>query len=128
MTQNKLVNKFPGSMRNKPRTFVDDITEDLWDAYSSDERPWIVGFSGGKDSTMLVKLIYYAMVKLPKEERKKPTHIIASDTRVEIPSIEKRIRKELESIASAAERDELPISTHLVYPKLNDTEFKSKSV
>ena len=98
-----------------------DISDEIADTYISDERPWILGFSGGKDSTALLQLTYYTIAKLPKEKRNKHIYIIASDTRVEMPHISERIRKELDLILLSAERDNLPISTHLVYPKLNDT-------
>lgn len=98
-----------------------NVMEDIKEAYLEDERPWIIGFSGGKDSSCLMQLIYYTLVRLPKEQRKKHIYVLASDTRVETPLITKRVRKELKSIEVSAERDELPLSTHLVYPALNDT-------
>lgn len=103
------------------RTFVDEITADLRDSYLGDSRPWIVGFSGGKDSTMLVQLVYYTLASMRATERRKHVYVLASDTRVETPSIAARIRKELELLSIAAEHDGLPITTHIVYPKLNDT-------
>ncbi len=106
-------------IHSKP--FVDKITADMRDAYLGDGRPWIVGFSGGKDSTMLVQLIYYMLARMPVAERRKHVYVLASDTRVEAPSIATRIRKELDLLAGATERDGLPITAHLVYPKLNDT-------
>lgn len=103
------------------RTFVDEITADLRDSYLGDSRPWIVGFSGGKDSTMLVQLVYYTLASMRATERRKHVYVLASDTRVETPSIAARIRKELELLSIAAEHDGLPITTQIVYPKLNDT-------
>lgn len=97
------------------------ITEDIIDAYLADQRSWVLGFSGGKDSTALLQLTYYSIAKLPNKRRKKHIHVIASDTRVEMPHIAARVRRELDLISASAERDGLPISTHLVYPKLNDT-------
>jgi DNA sulfur modification protein DndC len=106
---------------NNHRIFTDEITTDLREAYLCDNRPWVVGFSGGKDSTMLVQLIYYMLANMRATDRRKHVYMLASDTRVETPAISKRIRKELELLSNAAERDNLPITTHLVYPKLNDT-------
>ncbi len=102
-------------------TFAQDVLADLRAAYAEDVRPWVVGFSGGKDSTALMQFVYYMLARLPREERRKPVYVLASDTRVEAPYISARIRKELALIQSSADRDGLPISTHLVYPKLNDT-------
>ena len=33
--------------------------------YLEDPRPWLVGFSGGKDSTMLAALIFDALLSIP---------------------------------------------------------------
>lgn len=103
------------------RSFIDEITVDLKEAYLGDNRPWIVGYSGGKDSTMLLQLIYYMLADMNIAERFKHVYVLASDTRVEAPSIAVRIRRELDLLSIAAEHDGLPITTHLVYPKLNDT-------
>lgn len=100
---------------------VGAISADIVDAYLADDHPWVLGFSGGKDSTALLQLTYYALAKLPREKRSKRVYVLASDTRVETPQISARIKKELELIQIAAERDALPFSTHLVFPKLNDT-------
>lgn len=103
------------------RNFVDIINQDLIESYLFDDRPWIIGYSGGKDSTMLVQLIYNMLNHLQPSERRKQVYIVASDTRVELPSISNRVKKELELIQSCAIRDGLPILCQLVYPKLNDT-------
>jgi len=102
-------------------SLIQAIPEDLIRAYLEDARPWVLGFSGGKDSTALLQLTYYALVKLPPNKRIKPVYVLASDTRVETPKISARIKKELELIQIAATRDNIPMSTHLVFPKLNDT-------
>lgn len=67
------------------------VMDDLRGAYLSDERPWVVGFSGGKDSTCLVQLIYYMLARLPAEQRVKPVYVLASDTRVEASSLAPRV-------------------------------------
>ena len=100
---------------------LDGIVTDLREAYLGDTRPWILGFSGGKDSTMVVQLVYYMLANLAPGDRHKHVHVLASDTRVETPAIAARIRRELASLGAAAERDKLPMTTQVVYPKLNDT-------
>ena len=83
------------------------VLEELRHAYLADRRPWMVGFSGGKDSTCLAQLLYYMLARLPAAKRSKPVYVLASDTRVEVPSISLRIRRELERMSAAAERDGL---------------------
>lgn len=97
------------------------ISEDIRDAYFSDDRPWVLGFSGGKDSTALLQLVYYALARVPRRDLCKPLYVLASDTRVESPRISTRIASELAAIQNAAERDCLPFRCEMVYPKLNDT-------
>ncbi len=101
--------------------FARNVLADMKAAYFAADRPWIVGFSGGKDSTALVQLLYYMLARLPADQRRKHVYVLAYDTRVEAPYISARIRKELETLQAAAERDHLPLTTPLVFPKLNDT-------
>ncbi|HQK77683.1 MAG TPA: DNA phosphorothioation system sulfurtransferase DndC, partial [Candidatus Hydrogenedentes bacterium] len=74
------------------------IASDLREAYLADQRPWVVGFSGGKDSTALLEMVGYVMSRLPESSRRKPVYVLASDTRVETPLISKRIGQELRLI------------------------------
>ncbi len=67
--------------------FARDVLADMKTAYFADDRPWIVGFSGGKDSTALVQLLYYMLARLAADQRRKHVYILASDTRVEAPYI-----------------------------------------
>lgn len=63
------------------------ILENLRNLYINDPRPWLVGFSGGKDSTMVVSLILNTVISVPPDQRTKPVTILSTDTRVEIPAI-----------------------------------------
>ncbi len=59
------------------------IKDSLRELYLDDPRPWLVGFSGGKDSTMVASLIFDAVLSVPPDQRKKPVAILCTDTRVE---------------------------------------------
>jgi len=98
-----------------------EIYEEIRTVYLSDNRPWILGFSGGKDSTCMVQLIWYALSELPQEKRQKRIFIISSDTLVESPKIVEQITDTLEKMEQSAKTQDLPISTNLVRPKLEDT-------
>jgi DNA sulfur modification protein DndC len=100
---------------------LNDIFEDIRRVYLSDNRPWIIGFSGGKDSTCLAQLAWHALAELPAEKLQKKIYIISSDTLVESPRIIERIKTTLENIEKAAKESHLPISTNLVRPKTSDT-------
>jgi DNA sulfur modification protein DndC len=48
----------------------------LYLEYLADPRPWLVGFSGGKDSTVLASLIAEVVAGIPDDQRKKPVAIL----------------------------------------------------
>lgn len=98
-----------------------DILDDVRTAYLGDDRPWIVGFSGGKDSTILVQFVYMMLLSLKPHERRKKVFILASDTKVEMPAIVERLNRELTLLRIAAEKDQLPIEAQIVYPELEDS-------
>ncbi|MBS1260672.1 MAG: hypothetical protein MAG473_01004 [Thaumarchaeota archaeon] len=97
------------------------ITDEIREVYLSDNRPWIIGFSGGKDSTCMTQLIWHAISELPKEKRQKKIHIISSDTLVESPKIVEQIINTLDVMELAAKKQQLPISTNLVRPEIKDS-------
>ena len=104
----------------KSRT-LKEIYDEIREIYLSDNRPWILGFSGGKDSTCMVQLIWHAITDLPEEKRQKKIYIISSDTLVESPKIVEQITKTLDSMELAAKKQALQISTNLVRPEIKDT-------
>ena len=109
------------SLLSTNQHFVKDILEELRAAYLGDKRPWIVGFSGGKDSTVLLQFVYMMLLSLRPEERFKKVFALTSDTKVEMPSIVERIDRELTLLRAAAGRDNVPVEAHTVYPELNDS-------
>ena len=54
----------------------DQIIHEMEIVYRHDQRPWMIGFSGGKDSTLLCQLVFEMLERLPKEERKKKVYIV----------------------------------------------------
>jgi DNA sulfur modification protein DndC len=80
------------------------ILDEIKDQYLIDERPWIIGFSGGKDSSMVLQLVWYALRQIPREKLTKPIHVICNDTLVENPKIVEWIDKSLENITIQAQR------------------------
>ena len=102
------------------RTFT-DIFEEIRSTYLNDDRPWIIGFSGGKDSTCLVQLVWKALSELPPEKLQKEIYVISSDTLVEAPQIAERITNSLENMEKFAKKANLPIGTNLLRPPISDT-------
>lgn len=89
--------------------------------YCMDSRPWIIGYSGGKDSSAVVTLVYLALLGLPIELRTKHVFIITSDTLVETPVVVDLIKSSMLLIEQSAKRDRLPITQHTVSPVSDDT-------
>jgi len=104
----------------KTRT-LKQIYDEVRKVYLSDNRPWILGFSGGKDSTCMVQLVWNALSELSADELQKKIYIISSDTLVESPKIVSRITNTLNNIEDAAKQSHLPVSTNLLRPKTEDT-------
>ena len=90
--------------------------QQIRDTYLADQRPWVIGYSGGKDSTTTVQMIWMALTELPVARRTKPVYVISSDTLVETPKIVEYIDSSLQNMNSAAEKAGLPISAHKVKP------------
>lgn len=103
------------------KSTLDQVLEQIRTVYGSDNRPWVIGYSGGKDSTTALQLIWYALSKLPIEQRSKPVHVIASDTLVETPVIVGYLDKTLARVNEAAEKQRMPFRAEKVRPKIKDT-------
>lgn len=100
---------------------LDDIHKEIQETYLSDDRPWVIGYSGGKDSTTALQLIWYALDDLPEEKLTKKVHVISSDTLVETPKIVDHITSTLANVNRYAEDAGLPIEAHKVYPDVDDS-------
>jgi DNA sulfur modification protein DndC len=100
---------------------IDDLYNEITGLYRSDRRPWVIGFSGGKDSTVTLQLVWEAVARLPEGDRAKPIHVISSDTLVESPIITAYIRGVIDKINLAAEQQRMPVRAQMIYPRLEDT-------
>ena len=103
------------------RLSLKDIHKEIQDVYLSDHRPWVIGYSGGKDSTTCLQLIFYALSDLPIDKRLKPIHIITTDTLVETPLIVDLIDNTLKRISLKAAECNIPFITHRLKPVISDS-------
>lgn len=99
----------------------EDIIQEVMMVYQHDARPWLIGYSGGKDSTLLVALVYEAIARLPEAARTKKVYVITSDTLVENPIVKKYMHDSSKHINEASQRDHLNISAHIIYPAPEQT-------
>ena len=49
----------------------EEVIQEMTNVYLHDYRPWMIGFSGGKDSTLLCCLVLEMIKRLPSSLRKK---------------------------------------------------------
>ena len=94
----------------------EDIKSTLRQLYIEDDRPWLVGFSGGKDSTMLASFIFETVLSFPIERRTKPISVLCTDTRVEIPAIVEMVEGTLEKMRKCSEKNGMRIDVNLLRP------------
>jgi DNA sulfur modification protein DndC len=100
------------------------LENEIIDQYLFDEhetRPWIIGFSGGKDSTLLLQMVWNALKKLDPFLLRRRIHVVCNDTLVENPRIVKFINKTLEKIQKAAAEQGLPLTVHQTTPNIENT-------
>ncbi len=102
-------------------SLLSDYVANVQRIYLSDKRPWVIGYSGGKDSSAVMVLVYLALLGLKPEERHKEIFVVASDTLVETPIVVSHVNNSLQAIQRGAKRDKLPITSHKVVPKTNQT-------
>lgn len=103
----------------------EDIIQEMALVYQHDNRPWMIGFSGGKDSTMLCCLVLQMLQRLPAEKRNKIVYIVSSDTMVENPIVRDYMHKMSKLINQNC--GYLNVKADIIYPKVEDT-FWSKVI
>lgn len=103
-------------------SLIRETIETLKEQYFADERPWVVTYSGGKDSTCVLQLTLAMLQELHAEGKDhKHTYVVSSDTTVEMPIIEKYLQTKLDEISKFAEKSELKLSCHKLSPKIEES-------
>jgi DNA sulfur modification protein DndC len=100
---------------------IEGLHDEIKELYQSDETPWVIGYSGGKDSTAIVQLIWNAIKELPKSKRTKPIHVISTDTLVENPIVALWVNKSLEVMDASSKKQSMPIQSHRLTPTVKNT-------
>ena len=99
----------------------EDIIQEMSLVYQHDQRPWMIGFSGGKDSTLLCQLVFEMIERLPAHKRTKKVYIVTSDTMVENPIVRSYMHRTSNTINSASTAKALNIEAHMIYPEVSQT-------
>ncbi len=103
------------------KAFVKKLHEEIQQLYMADNSPWIIGYSGGKDSTATLQLVWNAVAELAPEKRHKTIHVISTDTLVENPIVAAWVKQSLTSIGTEATKQNVPFSPKLLYPKIEES-------
>ena len=108
---------------------VEKIIDEIIDQYTyadPSEKPWIIGFSGGKDSTVLLTLVWIALQRVKENlpypfQLRRPVYVVCNDTMVENPIISSYVEDVLTVIEESARDQGLPIIVKKTVPKLEET-------
>ncbi|MBE8232996.1 MAG: DNA phosphorothioation system sulfurtransferase DndC [Endozoicomonadaceae bacterium] len=97
------------------------IQNDIQEAYFENDRPWIIAYSGGKDSTLVLQMVCDMLLSLPKSERTKEVHVISNDTLVESPLVMRHLDKNLQLLEKFKNKHKLPMHIVKTVPDTNDS-------
>lgn len=100
---------------------IDVLIKTISELYVSFKAPWIIGYSGGKDSTAVLQLIWMSLESLPEKDRKHKVHVISTDTLVENPVVALWVTKQLQKMDAQATLSGVPIETHRLTPDPDDS-------
>lgn len=102
-------------------SLVDEAKRKIKEIYLRDDMPWVIGYSGGKDSTCTTQIIIDSLIELNDSGTKlhKKVYIISSDTMVETPMIINTISDTIARINKLANKFNLPIEARIIRPSIS---------
>ena len=106
---------------NDTNVKINDVIEEMKVVYKNDNRPWIIGYSGGKDSTVVVQLAFTMLESLAPAERTKPIYIVSSDTLIENPIVLGYLKDASNLINIGAKTKNLPLYAEMVHPDYDNS-------
>lgn len=112
----------PNQPANACEKFAEIISE-MRDEYLSSEQnyPWIIGFSGGKDSTLVAHAVFDALLSIAPSKRTRHVHIVSNDTLVESPLVIAHLNALQTEMRQAANNLRLPITVVTTQPELEQS-------
>ena len=103
------------------KELIDGLLVTIQNLYLSDDIPWMIGYSGGKDSTAAVQLVWMALSKLPEKMCRKPVIVMNTDTLVESPIVSKWVKTSLEYMKTESKKCGIPIRPVQLTPDFDNT-------
>jgi len=92
---------------------------DIKNIYDNDSRPFVVGFSNGKDSNTTLDIILKALILSNTND--KTTYIMYSDTKLEMAPFAKSVDDAFDKLKVFGEENNLNLTLMRVEPKKTDT-------
>jgi DNA sulfur modification protein DndC len=120
----------PGAEAKPPMGLVDDELYERIESIKTEikaeyrelhNKPWIIGFSGGKDSTLVLHLVVEAILELPPSERRRPIYVVSNDTLVESPVVQAYVDELLQFLVQALPDLSLPVSVVKTTPEIRQS-------
>lgn len=107
-------------------SIIKNVINEIVDQYlyaDESKRPWIIGFSGGKDSTVMLQLVWKALERVKKLNgvANRNVIIVCNDTMVENPVISEYVQRVLNDIRKTALKQSMPIQVVQTIPRLQDS-------
>lgn len=100
---------------------LEALHEEIRELYLGDEVPWVLGYSGGKDSTATLQLVWRALSQLPEQQRAKPVYVISTDTLVENPVVAAWVARSLEQMERVSNETAMPFKPRRLTPEVTNT-------
>jgi DNA sulfur modification protein DndC len=97
------------------------LLDEVRTMYGADGIPWVIGYSGGKDSSAVLQLVWLALESLAPPERNKPVYVISTDTLVENPIVASWVNNSLQKMDAAASAAGLPLTAHRLTPEATNS-------
>ena len=100
---------------------LEGLKAEIKELYLADDVPWIIGYSGGKDSTAVLQLTWMAIAELPESQRSKTVHVISTDTMVENPIVASWVTHSLDVMRASAAEMRMPLEPNRLTPTLENS-------
>lgn len=100
---------------------IRSLIAEIQELYLADQIPWVVGYSGGKDSSATLQLVWLALEELESTKYHKPVYVITTDTLVENPIVAAWVANSLDKMGHVASEKGLPITSHKLTPDAANT-------
>ncbi|MSP34070.1 MAG: DNA phosphorothioation system sulfurtransferase DndC [Rickettsiales bacterium] len=109
MQTETIIETLPAKIKSIKRLIKEEYLNDT-------KRQWLIGFSGGKDSTLLLHLIVDVLMNISPEQRTRPIYIVSNDTRVESPVYLAQVNKTIDKLKIFFETFKLPVTVSITTP------------